>query len=58
MGGRRKGAPRSASRSGCRRENLSSRVGAEIARKLRAESIRKGVPVGQILDDLVAKGLP
>ena len=45
------------SRSACQRENLSTRVDAETARKLRAESIRRGVPVGQILDDLVAKGL-
>ena len=49
---------RCALRSACKREDLSTRVGAETARKLRAESIRRGVPVGQILDDLVAKGLP
>ena len=46
------------SRSACKRESLSTRIGAETARKLRAESIRRSVPVGQILDDLVAKGLP
>jgi hypothetical protein len=45
-------------RAGGNRENLLTRVGVETARKLRAESIHRGVPVGQILDDLVAKGLP
>jgi|GEM_PF-4980644 len=54
-GGKRHGAGRKAPEG--KRENISTRVSGDTARKLRAEAERLDVPIGQVIDEL-AKSLP
>jgi hypothetical protein len=55
-GGKRYGAGRKTAPTG-KRESISTRVDAETARKLREEAERQGVGIGNVIDQLVKKGL-